>query len=627
MRDTTATSIIRYATIAALVLPIVFFLPVTQHITATPKLFALALAVIFIGSIWTVRLFTEGVAGVTFSHGSAALLGLSIASLPSLVFSATNRYEAVTNVYGPGALWALTLIVLAGSGALTARGRQTLLWAIFSVTGAVGLWSAYQGLGVGRALMPDVAWLADLLWNPTGSASGAIALLVIPLPMLIAEGIRAAKSEREGYAAVALVAGVLAVAGLGIIAWRFLPTVGANVLPLRYGWSIALDTFKDPLHAFTGVGAENFFPAFTAGRPIDMNRTALWDKSFSENASLILHGAVIYGGIGIIGMLFFARRTWKAMSSTWDRKLTAALAFAVAACMPPSFVLIPLIAAILVAMEPTEETRFPIAMPVNFGIAIVTATTLGLFGFMVARWWTAELLFAQSIASYGKTDGTTVYMLQNRAIKNNPHVARYYMAFSQTNIGMALTLVKETADAAATGSAAMLPKETELLVSQSVETAIRATKLAPNNVFPWLNLASVYQTLIGKADGADTWAAASLQKAVTLDPTNPVMRSNLGDLYFSLGRFDEAHQQYLTAVTLKPNAIGAKFALARTLAAKGMKTEAKEAFLDVKTLVVPGSPDADRIDAELKKLDADAPHPASNVQMPKAPAPITLPVR
>jgi predicted Zn-dependent protease len=114
-----------------------------------------------------------------------------------------------------------------------------------------------------------------------------------------------------------------------------------------------------------------------------------------------------------------------------------------------------------------------------------------------------------------------------------------------------------------------------------------------------------YQSLIGLAKDADTWAIAAYQKAFVLDPTNPVLRINLGGLYLTLGRTDEAGQAFLTAILLKPNYLTGFYNLAEVFRQKGDFDNAIKALEQARILVLRGSADEAKLEEEIKALVAE----------------------
>ena len=59
------------------------------------------------------------------------------------------------------------------------------------------------------------------------------------------------------------------------------------------------------------------------------------------------------------------------------------------------------------------------------------------------------------------------------------------------------------------------------LIQQSITTARQATTISPQNTLDWQNLATIYRSIIGFGQNADSFAILASQQAIQLDPTNP----------------------------------------------------------------------------------------------------------
>ena len=163
-----------------------------------------------------------------------------------------------------------------------------------------------------------------------------------------------------------------------------------------------------------------------------------------------------------------------------------------------------------------------------------------------------------------------------------------------------------------------------------IREAKNAVALAPNNVFAWENLAGVYQTLMGVAQGADAWAVASLQQAIVLDPTNPTLRVSLGGLSVAQQNYEAAIQQFLLAVNLKPNYANGYYNLANAYRMMGANDRAVAALKTTLSLLTPDTTDYVKAKNELDQLEkAAAPKPVSgtpeNLTQPPSTQPIIVP--
>ena len=90
-------------------------------------------------------------------------------------------------------------------------------------------------------------------------------------------------------------------------------------------------------------------------------------------------------------------------------------------------------------------------------------------------------------------------------------------------------------------------------MQRSIDFGKQAATLNPYSVLVWENLADIYQSFIGVAEGASNFAVSHLAQAVALDPTNPELRLKLGILFFNLGDSDQAIKLLSQSIELKQN--------------------------------------------------------------------------
>jgi tetratricopeptide (TPR) repeat protein len=119
----------------------------------------------------------------------------------------------------------------------------------------------------------------------------------------------------------------------------------------------------------------------------------------------------------------------------------------------------------------------------------------------------------------------------------------------------------------------------------------------------WQNLSSIYRTLIGFGQNADSFAILANQQAIALDPNNPQEYINLGGVYYQLGQWDNAIRQFQIAIALKPDYANAYYNLGHALQEKGDLNNALVQYQTVKRLVVNDPTNLDRISKEIDSLE------------------------
>jgi tetratricopeptide (TPR) repeat protein len=116
----------------------------------------------------------------------------------------------------------------------------------------------------------------------------------------------------------------------------------------------------------------------------------------------------------------------------------------------------------------------------------------------------------------------------------------------------------------------------------------------------------VYRGLIGFGQNAETFAIATAQQSISLDPNSPQEYIILGGIYYQLGQWDNAQNQFQLAVALKPDFANSHYNLGHTLEQKGDLQDALTQYEAVRTLVVNDKPSLDQIDKEIAALQGKA---------------------
>ena len=101
-----------------------------------------------------------------------------------------------------------------------------------------------------------------------------------------------------------------------------------------------------------------------------------------------------------------------------------------------------------------------------------------------------------------------------------------------------------------------------------------AVELSPNRVAVWETLGMIYRDIWGIAAGALDWGKNSFEKAISLEPTNPVLHTELGKLYLISGDSDKAKEKFNKAKELKSDYIDVSVQLSLLYESEGNLEEA-----------------------------------------------------
>ena len=586
------------------------FLPLFEDAYDTGRFIMLTGITILMCMLWTIRLIRTKALILSYNAGVVGFGVLTLSSLISIIFVSTNKIEALVHPLGMITWLSLTLIALIAPTSIEKKDHNKLIWMIVGASSLLGLLIIYQQFAITAMLFPTLSYLASPLWNPTGTPISACYILFLSIPLSVHLLKESGKNHEDRNSAFALIAILIAVSGIIITLWRFIPLVKTVLLPLPVGWGILLESWKKPMSAIFGVGVDQFTMAYTLGKQLSINTTAIWNSGFNTNASLLLHLATVNGFLGVSALLLSAIVLFYEKISTIELRIALFLTIIFLILFPPSFPLLFILS--LFSLLATKEEHTHTYHFTSLGVVFGSIVCLGVILFSSYFWYRytqGEQLFYQSVvAKNQENNGTKAYNLMILAMRQNPHISRYHATFAQLNLMLGNAIIAGAKQKQTTETFSLSQEDQTLvtsLLSQAIREGKTATTLAPNNVYMWSNLASIYQNLIGIATDAPSWSIAAYQQAITLDPVNPVLRLDLGGVYIGQKDYNNALQQFTAAITLKPNYANGDYNLANVLKLTGNTKEAKTALQNVLDLVPTTSTEYQKVMEEIKALPND----------------------
>jgi len=238
-------------------------------------------------------------------------------------------------------------------------------------------------------------------------------------------------------------------------------------------------------------------------------------------------------------------------------------------------------------------------LPVIFSVILFIIA--GYVCYMSGRYIVSNVYFQKSILAANENNVTLTYQNQTDALNTFKYSDNYYRVFSQTNMALANSLAASIRQGSS--PSAEVSQTIYTLIQQSINTGRSATSLSPQTALNWQNLSSIYRSLIGFGQNADQFAILANQQAIVLDPNNPQEYINLGVIYYQLGLFDQAQQQFQIAVSLKPDYANAYYNLGHALENQGKLTEALAQYQNVKTLLANDQASVETINKEIEALN------------------------
>ena len=441
------------------------------------------------------------------------------------------------------------------------------------------------------------------------------------------------QEQKPLFAAFAAL-GVLIVIGLLVTLFLLFKQKPA-LLPFSTGFqtsfaAISQDSGRQLMSFLFGSGFGTFVTVFTKFKQATYNAfPTLWSVTFFRSSSFVLELLATTGFLGFLSFMLLLYRFVR----TRVFYLPLILVFAAAFLLPFSYnsqMLFFFVLAIFAILHSRDHERLyqnlefyfvalkrglvttedaPVRQYEEKGAKILPVLLFviltGLFGglaYISTRFVISDVLFKKSFVAASKNDGLTTYRLQESALKTFLYRDTYHSIFAQTN----LALANSVANSQPKNSSPSAQTSQQILgfIQQSINAGKSATAISPLTASNWNNLSSIYRSLIGFGQNAETFARDANLQAIQLDSTNPQQYINLGGIYYQLQQWDLAEQAFIRAIDLKADYANAYYNLGHTMENKGDLTGALRQYQVVEQLVKAEKEDTTKIQEEIKMLQA-----------------------
>lgn len=578
----------------AFVIPL-FFLPFTANFYDFNKNFFLCFVSLLLLVVWFLKiLFTQQIK-LTKTPFDFPILLFGFSFILSTIFASPNKIEAFLYPGGTVTVLALCLLFPVITNSIFSQEQRKIKSALIASAIVLSIIAVLQFIGFSEAYL-SVPWLKSRLWTPVGDTLVLIMFLVAVLPLIIIPFVKNFSKSVPQTIGLGFMAIIVSV-GLILTIYQVQTLM---ILPYSASWSIAVESFKQ--NPFFGVGPENFVSAFNRFRPISFNSYDFWNVRFANSTSFLLHLLTTTGFLGLMSFVWLALKLLKQKPQAQNLPifLSLLISLLLLVALPANFLLLFIFFLLLGLFSANSQTTSRLDINLSHilkKVLLITSLVLLITCFYFGgRSFAAEVYFKQSLDTLAQNKGIPTYNLQTKAIGLNPKNVAFRTAYSQTNLALANALAakKDLTD--------QDRANVTRLVQQAINEAKAATVLNPTDAANWENLANVYRSLINFAQGADQWAVASYQQAVTTDPINPRMRLNLGGFYFTLAKYDSATRLFQDAINLKPDYANAYYNLAAAYKEGKKYQEAYSALLNTVDLVPFDSADYQKAKSELDEL-------------------------
>lgn len=237
-----------------------------------------------------------------------------------------------------------------------------------------------------------------------------------------------------------------------------------------------------------------------------------------------------------------------------------------------------------------EILQYIIALP------IVTLAGFGIYQSYLQ--YAPEYYIRKAITSTFVQDISQSYDYQVKAISINAQRSEYHRIYANTNLVLAQSLAQKQD----------LSDQEKITAQNLLAQALRNIKFASENLNPldsanWSARGQIYKFLIPIAKDADQFAIQAYNTAIQLDPTNPVLRVELGGIYFAKEDYLSAGNLFKQAVNLKSDYANARYNLAYSLLRLKAYDDAKTEFEAAQSLVEKDGEDYKKVATDLEEVN------------------------
>lgn len=435
-------------------------------------------------------------------------------------------------------------------------------------------------------------------------------------------------------------------------------------IPFVTSWKVSVSAFRDM--PFWGTGPSTYLFDFTTYKPIEFNSSKFWNVRFDTPFNEYLGTLATFGGIGVFALLSLtalflssaSKVILSSFKSTEHQGLTTSLAisgiaFFIILALHASTLVIWVFGLLILACfmvlnisetsvnrsdsgknvfmkiasniystdSSTETIKIDALPSIMFTLAI--SLVLGSF-FFAGKFALADYHHRLALNAVSQNQGIVVYNELVTAEKLNPINDLYRTDLAQTNFALANAIASAKAPTEASPAGSLTDQDKlniQTLLQQSIDEAKTAVTLSPRSTVNWEILGLLYRQISGVAENALVFSLDSYGRAIFQDPLNPLLRLNVGGVYYAIRNYDLAIRFFTDAINLKPDFANGYYNLSVALRDKGDLATAQAAAEKVLTLVEANSQDykvASDYLTDLKTRIASGSASESQIQPPAA---------
>lgn len=371
----------------------------------------------------------------------------------------------------------------------------------------------------------------------------------------------------------------------------------AKSLPIKTSVAIALSTLKQK--PILGIGPSNFIESFNKFRPYEFNLTNTWSTKFTQGSNFLLTNLTENGTLGLIVftalIVVFINFMIKKITADLFSILLILLSLLIFSQSP--VLIFTLFILLGIVNEPKKYEYLIPSKILSFIIVLPMLIVILLASYKIYIFALAEYNYSAGLKSLSENKAKETYDSLKKSIALNSKIDRYHRALSSVNLGIASSLAKKD------GISDQDKEKITLIIQESINEAKAAVAINNRSSENWQLLGKTYHLLIPLAKGSDQFAINSYKEAIALDPINPNLRINLGEVYMLQKDYKNAIETFTLAVLAKDNHPNSHFNLAMAYKENGEIENARAEFNKTLILTIKDSSDYGRVNKELDKIN------------------------
>lgn len=384
----------------------------------------------------------------------------------------------------------------------------------------------------------------------------------------------------------------------------------------KEGWIVALETIKN--RPLLGVGPGNFINAYTLYKPLFAPNIAYQNLDFlpSQNSSNSFFQILTTAGVlGLFSYLLFilavlARLIPKNPSEPILIGIFISFViFLILSALIPVHLILTFFIFIFLGLSQSLEDKPPRLIisleeneenQINLLPFLLTFFLALVMGYLSYRLILGEYYEKITIDAAVNNDAQKAFEFAQKAVDQNPLNDTYRSNLAQIAFAIGSSnLAQKGQD---------LTEEDKNNISQIFQKAIAEGKEAVNlnsqKVYNLQTLATIYAGLVKVAPNTEQFAVDTYQKAISIDPTNPRLRLELGGIFFGRNEFATASAIFRNAVFLQANYANAHYNLGHSLLRLNQFEEGINEITNAVSLLPDENKDKERVLKEIEDIKA-----------------------